>query len=77
MLAKILSRLKKQYKYARYWDQETDNEFLHDLLNDPDELTNLASDPKFAQTLAEMRKRTDDLVDQYGGPVANSKYKRQ
>jgi arylsulfatase A-like enzyme len=66
----------KRYKYARYFDQETDNEFLHDLLNDPDELTNLARDPKFAQTLTEMRERTDELVDQYGGPLANSKYKR-
>jgi hypothetical protein len=46
------------------------------MLGDPDELTNLARDPKFARTLAEMRQRTDELVDQYGGPLANSKYKR-
>ena len=44
--------------------------------NDPDELTNLASDPQFAKTLTTMRKRTDALVDQYGGPILNSKYKR-
>ena len=40
-------------------------------------LNRLASDAKFTQTLATSRKLTTELVGQYGGPLANSKYKRQ
>lgn len=57
-----------RFKYVRYIDQGND-EFLHDLVNDPDELTNLAADPAHAETLAEMRQRTDQRVAQYGGPL--------
>lgn len=56
-----------EFKYARYID--FDFEFLHDLKNDPDELVNLATDPKYADVLAEMRKRTTDQVAAYGGPL--------
>ena len=66
----------QRYKYARYFDQETDNEFLHDLQSDPDELVNLATNPEFAKKLSEMRRRTNELVDQYGAPILNSKYQR-
>ncbi|MDG2166576.1 MAG: sulfatase [Opitutales bacterium] len=58
----------KRYKYARYIDQ-SNYEFLHDLARDPDELENLADDSDYASILANLRKRTDDLVSGYGGPL--------
>ncbi len=58
----------QQYKYVRYIDQDN-YEFLHDLKNDPDELVNLASDPRHAETLAAMRQRTTDQVKALGGPL--------
>lgn len=60
-----------RYKYARCFDH--DYEFLHDLQADPDELVNLAGDPAHAEALAEMRRRTDEHVQRYGGPLASLK----
>ncbi len=57
----------ERYKYARCFDH--DYEFLHDLKTDPDERVNLATDPAHAETLADLRRRTDELVDQYGGKL--------
>ena len=37
--------------------------------NDPDELVNLAKDPKAAGVLKDMRKRTDAMVAKQGGPL--------
>ncbi|MDB4662086.1 sulfatase-like hydrolase/transferase [Verrucomicrobiales bacterium] len=56
------------FKYVRYFDHE-DYEFLHDLKADPDELVNLAGDPKHAAMLTEMRERTTKQVAEYGGPL--------
>lgn len=56
-----------RFKYARYFDH--DFEFLHDLQADPDELVNLATDPAHADTLAAMRKQTEELVAKYGGEL--------
>lgn len=50
--------------YGRYFEQD-DPEVLHDLVNDPDELVNLAKDPEHAETLAEMRAKTDDYIKRY------------
>jgi hypothetical protein len=58
----------ERFKYVRYFDHGN-REFLHDLQNDPDELTNLADDPRYADTLEAMRHRTTQRVDQYGGPL--------
>ncbi|MCA8987837.1 MAG: sulfatase-like hydrolase/transferase [Planctomycetaceae bacterium] len=58
----------EHYKYVRYFDQG-DYEFLHDLHEDPDELSNLAKDPAFAEVLNTMRERTDKTVAAYGGPL--------
>lgn len=58
----------EKFKYVRYIDDEN-YEFLHDLKSDPDELINLADDPKHADTLKEMRTRTDEVVAEYGGPL--------
>ncbi len=64
----------EQYKYVRYIDQDN-YEFLHDLKADPDELVNLAGDPKHAKTLEAMRQRTTQKVAEYGGPLAPMKEK--
>jgi len=56
------------FKYARYFD-EGNYEFLHDLKNDPDELVNLARDPKYADILKAMRDRTTKRVAELGGPL--------
>jgi len=64
----------KRFKYVRYIDHGG-KEFLHDLQNDPDELVNLAGDPKHAETLVAMRKRTDDRVQELGGPLHPLKQK--
>ncbi|MEC8420741.1 MAG: sulfatase-like hydrolase/transferase [Verrucomicrobiota bacterium] len=61
-----------RYKYVRYVDEEN-YEFLHDLNEDPDELTNLAGKPKYEKTLLEMRKLTDLRVKELGGPLAPMK----
>lgn len=58
----------EHYKYVRYFDHGN-REFLHDLKNDPDELVNLADDPKHADTLKAMRERTTKQVAEYGGPL--------
>lgn len=58
----------ERFKYVRYFDHDN-YEFLHDLRNDPDELANLADDPDYAETLEAMRARTDERVDELGGPL--------
>jgi arylsulfatase A-like enzyme len=55
----------ERYKYARYFEQDPVFEFLHDLKNDPTELVNLASDPKYKNVLKRMRRKTDSYVKQY------------
>lgn len=57
-----------RYKYARYFEHLPEGEFLHDLQEDPRELKNLATDPAYAEVLAQMRARCDALRDQLGGP---------
>jgi len=55
----------ERYVYARYFEQEPVYEFLHDLERDPDQLENFASDGKYAKVLAKMRRRCDELRDEY------------
>lgn len=57
-----------RFKYVRYFDHGN-HEFLHDLKNDPDELVNLAGDPKHASTLQAMRGRLKKRVSKIGGPL--------
>lgn len=64
----------RRFTYARYFEQEPAYEFLHDLENDPNQLVNLATDPTHAGKLAELRKRTDELRDSYGGEYSLEKY---
>ena len=53
----------ERYVYARYFGQDPSYEFLHDLQVDPDQLTNFVADPAYAETLARMRRRCDQLRD--------------
>lgn len=64
----------KRWVYARYFEQKPAYEFLHDLDNDPDELTNLAGDAKQTQVLEMMRRRCDELRDGYGGPWSPERF---
>ena len=64
----------ENFKYVRYFDHGN-HEFLHDLTNDPDELTNLAADPKFTSVLQAMRDRTTKRVVELGGPLSPLKGK--
>lgn len=57
-----------EFKYVRYFDHGN-YEFLHDLKNDPQELVNLAKDPKYQKKLEEMRERTHSRVNELGGPL--------
>lgn len=58
----------EHFKYVVYFDNDN-YEFLHDLKKDPHELVNLASDPTYASTLAAMRQRLAERVDEVGGPL--------
>ena len=64
----------ERFKYVRYIDH-SNHEFLHDLEKDPDELVNFASDPAYAKTLAAMRKRTDQRVEELGGIIGAAEKK--
>ena len=56
-----------RFVYARYFEQKPVFEYLHDLKTDPDQLKNLAGDPRFSKQLAAARKRCDELRDSFGG----------
>jgi len=58
-----------EFKYIRYFDHGN-HEFLHDLKADPEELVNLATNPKYAKVLKAMRERTTKRVSELGKPLA-------
>ncbi len=55
----------QRYKYIHYTDLEGMNE-LYDLVNDPYELHNIIDDPKMAETVKEMKKELNRLLQQTG-----------
>ena len=55
----------ERYVYARYFEQSPPFEFLHDLKTDPRQLRNIAGEAESANTLAQFRKRCDELRDRY------------
>lgn len=57
----------KRYVYARYFQQNPQYEYLHDLKKDPDQLKNFAEKQEYAKVLKRMRKRCNSLRDEYGG----------
>ncbi len=61
-----------EWVYARYYVDGADKppfEFLHDLKNDPDQLTNLALNEKNGPALTRMRGRCDELIADNGPPM--------
>lgn len=64
----------QRYVYARYFGQNPVYEFLHDLQEDPDQLTNFATDEKYQEILQQMRERCDALKNEYSqsGNVKNT-----
>jgi arylsulfatase A-like enzyme len=62
----------ERYKYARYFEASPVLEELYDLQEDPLETVNLVTAPAFQPVLEELRKKTDRLRDQYGGPFTSS-----
>lgn len=55
-----------QWTYARYTEQQPVYEFLHNLVEDPNQLTNYATDPQFKNQLSAMRQRCDELMRDFG-----------
>ncbi|MDE0264718.1 MAG: sulfatase [Bryobacterales bacterium] len=58
----------ERFKYVRYFERNPVYEQLFDLVADPDEIANLAGDPKHGATLLALRARCDELRDSVGGP---------
>jgi arylsulfatase A-like enzyme len=58
----------QQYTYVRWFEQKSAVEELYDHTADFDETKSLVHDPKYADVLEKLRKRTTELRDQYGGP---------
>ena len=54
-----------RYVYARYFGQDPDFVFLHDLEADPDQLVNLANNPEYRNVLQQMSKRCDAFKSRY------------
>ncbi|MEC7603647.1 MAG: sulfatase [Planctomycetota bacterium] len=58
-----------RWVYARYYVNGPDQppfEFLYDLINDPNQLNNIASNDKSLATLIKMRARCDELIAETG-----------
>jgi arylsulfatase A-like enzyme len=60
-----------RFKYARYFEQVPVYEELYDLLEDSLETENLSGNPEYLGILEELRRRTDELRDEYGGPFVS------
>ncbi|MBT8396371.1 MAG: sulfatase [Gemmatimonadetes bacterium] len=67
----------ERFKYARYFEQVPVYEELYDIRDDPLETRNLSTDPDYGNLLEEMRIRTDELRDEYGGPFLPVREPRQ
>ena len=60
------------WTYARYYVDGANKlpfEFLYDLKNDPDQLTNLALNEQNAPALKKLRARCDELIADNGPPM--------
>ena len=57
-----------QFTYVRWFEQKPVVEELYDHTADFDQTRNLLNDPKYAEVLIQLRKRTTELRDGYGGP---------
>ena len=54
--------------YVRWFEQTPGVEDLYDHVDDFEQVKNLVSDPNSATVLGDLRKRTTELRDRYGGP---------
>ncbi|PCJ53320.1 MAG: mucin-desulfating sulfatase [Candidatus Hydrogenedentota bacterium] len=54
-----------RYVYARYDGESPAYEFLHDLKTDPDQLSNVVTNPAYRGILQRLRDRTDALRESY------------
>lgn len=54
----------KNWKYTRYYNTDPVYEELFNLESDPGEENNVVSRPELASVLSQLRKRTDELIDQ-------------
>lgn len=61
-----------RFTYVRWFEQKPLVEELYDHQADFDCTKNLIADPAFAATAETLRKRTDALRDQYGGPYKSN-----
>jgi len=64
-IAKSVALRTRRYKYARYTDY--DYEELYDLKTDPEEINNLAKDPRRHKTMESLRKRCRELAQKAKG----------
>lgn len=54
-----------QFTYAKYFEQDPPYEFLHDRRADPDQTKNFVDDPAYAESLAALRKQTQETMKRY------------
>lgn len=57
-----------RYTYANYFQQHPPFEFLHDRQRDPKQLKNRINDPEYQEIRDQLRARTHELRDAFGGP---------
>lgn len=57
----------ERYTYLRWFETKPLREELYDHQTDFDEVIDLSSAPAYAEVLADLRRRTDQLRDRYGG----------
>lgn len=61
-----------RFTYVRWFEQQPLVEELYDHQADYEQEHNLISDPRFAETVKELRARTTELRDLYGGPFVSN-----
>ena len=66
----------ERYKYSRYFEAIPVLEELYDLEEDSLETVNLVNSPGHRELLDKLRKRTDELREQYGGEFNAAVWKR-
>ncbi|MDF1573513.1 MAG: family 78 glycoside hydrolase catalytic domain, partial [Bacteroidales bacterium] len=62
-----------EWKYFRYLNDKSAEE-LYNLVSDPMEINNLASDPKYQQKLQEFRRKNDELGRRFADPYSGIPY---
>jgi len=62
-----------EWKYFRYVNDKTNEELYH-IKKDPLEKINLASDPKYAAVLKELRRKNDELANRFSGEFSEKPF---